>query len=89
MSNAAKAIQLPEDLQAFAEERLRAGEYATVDEVASAPLRLLQRRDERRREVRNELGGIFREMETGTYVEPTDEEFAHAVRERALKHIGE
>jgi len=88
MSNAAKAIQLPEDLQAFAEECVRAGEYATVDEVASADLRLLQRRDERRREVSKELGGIFREMETGTYAEPTDEEFAHAVRERALKYSG-
>jgi putative addiction module CopG family antidote len=86
MSNAAKAIQLPEDLQAFAEERVRAGEYESVDEVASAALRLLQRRDERRAEVREELDGVFREMDGGKHMEPTDEEFAKAVRERAAKH---
>lgn len=86
MANAAKAIQLPDDLQAFAEERVRAGEYGSVDEVASAALRLLRRRDERRAEVRDELGGLFREMEQGAYLEPSDEEFDEAVHERALKH---
>jgi putative addiction module CopG family antidote len=86
MSNAAKAIQLPEDLQAFAEERVRAGEYASVGDVASAALRLLQRRDERRTEVREELGGLFRDMEEGTYLELSDEEFAKTVHEHALKH---
>jgi putative addiction module CopG family antidote len=86
MSNASKAIQLPEDLQAFAEGRVRAGEYASVEEVASAALRLLQRREKRRAEIREELGGLFREMEEGTYLDPSDEEFAKAVHERALKH---
>ena len=33
MSNAVKPIELPEDLQAFAEERVRAGEYASVADV--------------------------------------------------------
>lgn len=34
MSNAARArIELPADLQAFAEERVRAGEYASIEEV--------------------------------------------------------
>lgn len=34
MSNSARArIELPADLQAFAEERVRAGEYASVEEV--------------------------------------------------------
>jgi hypothetical protein len=36
--------------------------------------------------VREELGGLFREMEEGTYLEPSDEEFEKAVHERALKH---
>jgi Arc/MetJ-type ribon-helix-helix transcriptional regulator len=31
--NAAKTIKLPEDLQAFAEERVRIGESASVDDV--------------------------------------------------------
>lgn len=33
MPSASTAIQLPEDFQAFAEERVRAGEAATVEEV--------------------------------------------------------
>lgn len=34
MSSAARArIELPADLQAFAEERVRAGEYASIEEV--------------------------------------------------------
>ncbi len=64
MSNAAKAIQLPEELQAFA-ARVRARQYASVDDVASAALRLLRRHDERRAEAREELDGIFHEMGMG------------------------
>jgi Arc/MetJ-type ribon-helix-helix transcriptional regulator len=33
MSNTAKTIELPEDLQAFAEERVRAGQSASVADV--------------------------------------------------------
>jgi len=44
----------------FAEERVRAGEYASVGEVAEEAFRLLQRRDERRHEVREELAAVFR-----------------------------
>jgi putative addiction module CopG family antidote len=33
MANPARTIELPEDLQAFAEERVRAGEYASVADV--------------------------------------------------------
>jgi putative addiction module CopG family antidote len=86
MSNAAKVIALPDDLQAFAEERVRAGEYASVGEVAEEAFRLLQRRDERRHEVREELAAVFREMEDGTYVDPSDDEFEQAVQARALVH---
>jgi len=35
MSNAANVIALPEDLQTFAEERVRAGEYASVGDGCS------------------------------------------------------
>ena len=70
----------------FAEERVRAGEYASVGEVAEEAFRLLQRRDERRQEVREELAAVFREMEDGTYVDPSDDEFEQAVQARALVH---
>ena len=89
MASIAKPIELPPELQAFAEGRVLAGEYASVDEVASAAVRLLRQRDERRREVREELGAMFGEMEAGAYAEPTDEEFAQAVHERALNHTAE
>jgi len=70
----------------FAEERVRAGEYASVGEVAEEAFRLLQRRDERRQEVREELAAVFREMEDGAYVDPSDDEFEQAVQARALVH---
>ena len=38
MSNAAKKIELPEDLQAFAEERVRAGQSASVEDVVKEAL---------------------------------------------------
>lgn len=87
MPSAAKPIELPEDLQAFAEERVRAGEFASVNEVAAEGLRLLQERAKRRDQVRDELEQLFSEMEDGQYIEPTDDEFAQAVRERALNHM--
>jgi len=89
MSNPAKAIVLPDDLQAFAEERVRAGDYATVGEVAQAAFRLLQQRDERRHEVREDLATAFLEMERGNYLEPSDDEFDQAVHARALIHSAE
>lgn len=89
MSNAAKTIALPEDLQAFAEERVRAGEYASVNDVALEAFRLLQQRDERRDRVREDLATVFGEMENGTYIEPSDDEFELMVNEKALKHSAE
>lgn len=83
MSSAAKVITLPEDLQAFAEDRVRAGEYANVDEVTQEAFRLLQQRDERKQHVRQDLAALFDEMNAGTYLEPSDEEFEQAVQERA------
>ena len=83
MSNAAKVITLSEELQAFAEERMRAGEYANVDEVAHEAFRLLQQRDERKQQVRQDLAALFEEMTGGNHLEPSDEEFEQAVQARA------
>ena len=38
MPHAAAIIELPEDFQAFAEERVRAGQYASVADVVRAAL---------------------------------------------------
>jgi Arc/MetJ-type ribon-helix-helix transcriptional regulator len=86
MSNAAV---LPEDLQALAEQLVRAGEYASVNDVAHEAFRLLQQRDKQRDEVREELATVFGEMDSGNYLEPSDDEFAHVVRDRALNHSAE
>ena len=83
MSSAAKVITLPEDLQAFAEERVRAGEYANVDAVTHEAFRLLQQRDERKQQVREDLAALFGEMAEGNYLEPSDEDFEQAVQVRA------
>ena len=48
MGNPAKTIELPEDLQTFAEERVSAGEFASVSEVAVEAVRLLKQRTARR-----------------------------------------
>jgi antitoxin ParD1/3/4 len=87
MSNPVRSIELSDDVQAFAEERVRAGEYASVEEVANAAVRLLKERNQRLREARDELRAAFAEMDRGEYLEPTDDEFAQAVRERAAKHM--
>jgi putative addiction module CopG family antidote len=54
--------KLPEELQAFAEECVRSGEYADIEEVIQEAFRLLQQRDKRRRDAREELTAIFSEM---------------------------
>ncbi len=51
--------------------------------------RLLQQRDGRRHQIREELAAVFREMEGGTYVEPSDDELEQAVQARALSHSAE
>jgi len=82
-------IALPEDLQAFAEERVRAGEYVSVGDAAQEAFRLLQQRDERRLQVREDLAANFREMDAGSYLEPSDDEFEQAVQARAPMHSAE
>lgn len=82
MSNVAKDIALPEELQAFAEERVRSGEYASVIEVAQEAFRLLQQRDKLRKQAREELIAVFREMEDGNQLEPSDDEFEQVVQAR-------
>jgi Arc/MetJ-type ribon-helix-helix transcriptional regulator len=70
MSNAAKKkIQLPEDLQAFAEERVRAGQSASVDDVVRGAL------DEKRRAVMREaVDAAIAELDAGHGVETSPEE---------------
>jgi putative addiction module CopG family antidote len=89
MSNAANMIALPEDLQAFAEERVRAGEYENVGAVTQEAFRLLQQRDQQRHQVRQDLAAVFREMDDGSYIEPTDDEFEQVLQARALIHSAE
>ena len=89
MSNDAKHIALPEELRAFAEERVRAGEYASVTEVTQEAFRLLQQRDKLRKQAREDLVAMFREMEDSGQLEPSDEELEQAVQVRDLTHSAE
>lgn len=89
MSNDAKDIALPEELQAFAEERVRSGEYASVSEVAQEAFRLLQQRDKLRKQAREDLVAMFREMEDSGQLEPSDDELDQVVQARAPTHSAE
>jgi Arc/MetJ-type ribon-helix-helix transcriptional regulator len=88
VSDAITQIELCPELLAFAEERVRAGEYASVSDVAQAAFRLLKLRAERLEETRVELGGYFQDVDEA-FLEPSDEGFADAVHEHALKHLAE
>jgi hypothetical protein len=49
----------------------------------------LRQSDDWWHQVRQELASVFSEMAAGGYVEPSDDEFAGAVHERALNHSTE
>lgn len=69
MSNAAKTIELPEDLQAFAEERVRAGESASVADVVRDALEA-----KKLAVLREALDAGIAELDAGQGVEGAPEE---------------
>jgi len=69
MSNAAKSIELPEDLQAFAEERVRAGESASVADVVRDALE-----EKKLAVLRDALDAGIAELDAGQGVEGSPEE---------------
>lgn len=84
MSNAAKAIELPEDLQAFAEERVRAGENASVDEVVQEALE-----DKKQAALREALDAGLAELDAGLGVRSSPKELMAEVHaELGMKRDG-
>ncbi|HEU4410580.1 MAG TPA: hypothetical protein VFS43_35320 [Polyangiaceae bacterium] len=74
MSNAAKTIELPEDLRAFAEERVRAGKGASVEDVVRDAL------EEKKRSVlREAIDAGVAELDAGEGVEASPDELMDAV----------
>jgi putative addiction module CopG family antidote len=69
MSNSARTIELPEDLQAFAEERVRAGEYASVADVVRDALE-----QKKLAALREALDVGINELDAGQGVETTPDE---------------
>lgn len=69
MSNPAKMIQLPEDLQDFAEERVRAGQSASVAEVVREAVEA-----KRRAVLRGAIDAGIAEIDAGLGVECTPDE---------------
>ena len=53
---------------------MRSGEYANVDEVIQEAFRLLQQRDKRRRDAREELSALFSEMAARGEFDAADQE---------------
>jgi len=74
MSNTAKTIELPEDLQAFAEERVRSGKSASVADVVRDAL------EEKKRSVLREALDVgIAEFDAGQGVETTPDELMDEV----------
>jgi Arc/MetJ-type ribon-helix-helix transcriptional regulator len=69
MSNPAKAIQLPDDLEAFAEERVRAGQSSSVEDVVREAME-----DKKLAVLREALDEGIAELDAGLGVETTPDE---------------
>lgn len=90
MRNTTKTIELPEDLQAFAEERVGAGEYASVSDVVRDAFTALQERLENEQwkieELRREAKKGFDQLDAGQGVALSgDELLARSDRRLGLK----
>jgi len=83
------SLKLTPEMERFAEEQVHAGNFKSVDEVARAAFSLLRENAHRRNAVREELSGLFEEMDNGKGIPTTDEDFAQMVHERAAKHSGQ
>lgn len=74
MSNAAKTIELPEDLRAFAEERVRTGKGTSVEDVVRDAL------EQKRRSVLREAIDVgIAELDAGKGIEASPEGLMHEV----------
>jgi Arc/MetJ-type ribon-helix-helix transcriptional regulator len=69
MSNAARTIELPEDLQAFAEERVRSGKSASVAEVVRDALE-----EKKRAVLREALDAGIAELDAGHGVDSSPDD---------------
>lgn len=77
MPNAATAVELPEDLRAFAEERVRSGKAATVEEVVRDAL------EEKRLAALREAFDIgLSQAEAGQVVQGTPAELMARIHQR-------
>lgn len=76
MSTAAKTIELPEDLQAFAEERVRAGQYASIADVVRHALE-----EHKLALLRQALDVGALQLDSGDYVEGTSDEIVKGIRD--------
>ena len=74
MFNAAKTIQLPDDLQAFAEERVRSGHGASVEDVVREALE-----EKKRAVLREALQEGIAELDAGKGVETSPDELMNEV----------
>jgi putative addiction module CopG family antidote len=81
-----QSLKLTPDMQRFAEEQVREGNFTSVDDVARAAFSLLRENAQRRGAVREELGALFAEMDAGNAIPTTEDEFARMVHGSAAKH---
>jgi Arc/MetJ-type ribon-helix-helix transcriptional regulator len=78
MSNPTRTIELPEDLQAFAEERVRAGKSASVADVVRDALE-----EKKRAVLREAIDEGIAELDAGLGVQSSPDELMAQVRAEA------
>lgn len=76
MSNLLKPIVLPEDLQAFAEERVRAGQSSSVDDVVRGAMQ-----EKKLAVLQDALDEGIAELDAGLGVETTPDDLMAEVSE--------
>lgn len=72
MTKPVPPIELPDNLLAFAQERVRSGEYANLAEVVEDAFRLLLQRHERRQMLRAELADVLQQMDDNELAEGSE-----------------
>jgi putative addiction module CopG family antidote len=78
MSSPAKSIELPDDLQQFAEERVRAGDYLSVSDVVRDALE-----QKKLAVLREALEAGIAELDAGLGLEKTPDELMDEVSSEA------
>jgi antitoxin ParD1/3/4 len=85
-------VEIPSDLQQFVHRVIDTGSYKSEAEVVGEALRLLQERERRIEELRQEIQPALEQLDRGEGIQLKDEEelrlFFEDINERGSKRLG-